>query len=512
MRWIVFLAIISLCFLKPWNPLVAQPVNDTLEQAKTLRDQGNLKAALKLLEPYHAAHPTDLNAGWLYAQTAYLAKQYKLARKIYDLTIYYHPENLYLQVDYANMLVSIGKFKDALPYLENFLIDYPDNIPVQRTLARINYYKGKYKEAYAGISALQERDPTDRETNSLLDEIQTAKAPWIGITGNYFSDNQPLQTISPILASQIWLHPLSTLRFSVRAPLFSQGGTYTNALWVQAGNDLFIRYGNWNVVTDIGFLMYPYKNTTTWTANFEVKKRSYRHLVTIFQAERKPYFYTGSSIDTVINEYHVAETIRWDNYNSWSGEISYNWDYFLTDYNSTYAIAGWGLTPPLKASVFDFRLGYGISYSTSNKNNFVPKASLPDIIVNYDSAVGIEGIYYPYFTPKQQLVNSALLSIGIHPVKGFDIGISGNVGFFAKAQIPYYYLRKDAVTGNIVLSDREFTSKRYFPYTFSAFISWQLSKKVSLRADYRYNSTYFYNEHYVGLNLMIHIWNEQKRK
>jgi len=510
MRWIVPFALISLTFLMSCNNLSAQTDPDTLEMAKELRDASKLKAALKLLEPYHTAHPSDLNAGWIYAQTAYWAKKHKLARKIYDLTIYYHPENLYLQVDYANMLVNIGKYNKAMPYLENFLMEYPDNKDVQRTLAKINYYKGKYKEAYAEVSALTERDQSDTESTTLMNEILLAKSPWIGITGNYFSDNQPLQTISPILASQIWLHPASTLRFSVRTPLFSQGGTYTNAIWLQAGNSFFIWYGNWRVTINAGVLKYPYKNTTTWTGNFELEKRSYRHLLTIFQAERKPYFNTGSSIDTVINEYHVAETITWDNYDSWSGQISYNWDYFLSDYNAIYAIAGWGLTPPLKASVFDFRLGYGISYSTSTDDNFQPVEKKSDIIANYDPAVGIEGIYYPYFTPKQQFVNSAVLSIGIHPVKGFDIGITGNLGFFATAQIPYLYLDTNGAGGYRI--EKDFSNERYFPYTISAYASFQLSKKVSLRADYRYNSTYFYSENYAGLQLKINIWNEKKRK
>lgn len=496
--------------ISPLSPFASLSPPDTLEQAKELRDNGKLKTAMKLLESYHEAHPTDLNSSWLFAQTAYWAKRYKLAKKIYELTIWYHPGNLYLQVDYANMLVALGKLREALPYLENFLIYYPGNAQVERTLARIKYYKGKYKEAYSEVSELKEREPADPEMTSLLDEIRQAKAPRIGITGSYYTDNQPLQTISPLLAADIWLHPLSTLRFNIRAPLFTQGGAWTNALWLQAGNSSFIWYGNWKVTIDAGILRYPYKNTTTWTGNFELEKQSYRNLVTIFQAERKPYFATGSSIDTVINEYHVAETIRWDNFDSWNGQISYNWDYFLTDYNSIYSFAGWGFAPTLKASVFDFRLGYGISYSTSTDDNFQAAGKNADIIPNYDPAVGIEGIYYPYFTPNHQFINSALLTVGIHPVEGFDIGISGNLGFFARARIPFLYLDTNGAGGFVIKKD--FINDRYFPYTISAFVSWQVSKKVNLRADYNFNSTYFYAQHYAGLLLKIHLWNAKKEK
>ncbi|NQV01016.1 MAG: hypothetical protein HQ542_00075, partial [Bacteroidia bacterium] len=389
MRLIVFLSFLVFIALMPLKVLVAQPVADTLEQAKAFRDNGKLKAALKLLEPYHATHPKDLNSAWLYAQTAYWAKHNKLSQEVYESAIGYHPDNLYLQFDYANMLVNIGKYDKAMPYLENFLVYYPGNTQAELILAKVEFWKGKYKEAIDKASGLVKTDSgtthqKNQEVMSLLDQVFLAKSPWIGISGSYYSDNQPLQTIFPILESEIWLHPISTLRFSVRSPFFSQGGTFTNALWLQAGNTSFIWYGNWKITLDAGVLKYPYENTTTWTGNFKLEKRSFRHLVTTLQTERKPYFSTESSIDTVILEYHVAETISWDNFDSWNGQISYNWDYFLTDYNSIYSFAAWGLTPPLKVSVFDFRLGYGFSYTTSNKNNFEYVGTKADIIANYD--------------------------------------------------------------------------------------------------------------------------------
>jgi len=513
MRLIVCLSFLLIVTLVPSITLEAiTPLSppDTLGQAKQLRDAGKLKDALKLLEPYYTTHPTDLNAAWIYAQTAFWVKRFGLSQQIYETAIRTHPKNLYIQLDYAKMLVDIGKYEKAMPYLQAYLAYDSTNTQAKLIIAKMTFWKGNYKEAEDNASELVTADPANTQAASLLDAIRLAKSPWIGITGSYYTDNQPLQTIFPVLESNIWLHPLSTLRFSVRSPFFSQGGTYTNALWIQAGNSSFIWKGNWKITVDAGVLKYPYKNTTTWTGNLELEKRSFRHLVTTLQAERKPYFSTGSSIDTVINEYHVAETIHWDNFNSWNGQVSFNLDYFLADKNSIYSFAAWGLAPPIKASVFDFRLGYGFGYSTATDDNFQPTEKKSDIIANYDPAVGIEGIYYPYFTPKQQVVNSALLSIGIHPVKGFDIGISGNLGFYATAQIPYFYLDTNNFGEDVI--KKGFSKEKYFPFTISAFASVQLSKKVSIRADYKYNSTYFWAEHYAGLQLKIHLWNAKKRK
>lgn len=495
----------------PLSPLAPLPAPDTLDMAKGLRDAGKLKASLTMLEAYFNAHPTDLNAGWVYAQTAYWAKRFDLSRKIYDLTIWYHPENLYLQADYANMLVSIGKQQEAVPYLEHFLEYYPDNLDVQRTLARISYYNGEYKEAWKQLSAVEKRSPGDPQTKTLMDEILLAKSPWIRFSGVYYDDSQPLQSIAPVIESNLWLHPLSTLRFSLQTPFFSTGSSWNNALWFQAGNSFFISKGNWTITADAGVLKYPYKNTVTWTGNLELQKRSARHLLTTLQAERKPYFATSSSVDTVINETRVAAAIAWDNYNSWNGEVSFNLDHFEADRNNVYSVAAWGLTPPLNAWIFDFRLGYGFSYSTADENRFEPDGNPQQIIARYDPSVGIEGIYNPYFTPNQQLVNSAILNIGIHPVKGFDLGVSGNVGFFAKAQIPYFYLDTNTVGGGYSII-KDFAGQRYVPYTISAFAVVKLSRQLSLRADYNFNSTYYYTSSSAGLQLTVHLGNGKKRK
>ncbi|MFH1937409.1 MAG: hypothetical protein ABIK52_07600, partial [Bacteroidota bacterium] len=158
-RLIVCLIFLALSSLMPRNTLVAQPVFDTLEQAKQLRDNGKLKAAMKLLEPYHADHPTDLNSSWIYAQTAFWNKRYGLSQELYELTIWYHPENLYLQLDYAKMLVDIGKYEKAMPYLQNFLVYYPGNTEVQLSLAKMDFWKGKYKEAENNASVLVTANP-----------------------------------------------------------------------------------------------------------------------------------------------------------------------------------------------------------------------------------------------------------------------------------------------------------------------------------------------------------------
>jgi len=494
--WLFFLVI-------PLPNLRAQVPGDSLELAKTLRTEGKLEEALRILKQVHNAHPTDLNATWLYAQTAYWNKQISLSRALYESAVTQNPDRYDLQLDYARMLFGSGFPALAESYFMACRVAYPNDVEIELTLAQLALWKGAYQQSLDQARRILERDPDNKEAASLLRQASLAKAPIISFAGSYYTDNQPLETINPLLESMIWLDPLSTLRFSLRTPLFSPGNGWKNALWLQAGNQAFWWRGNWKLTTDAGILMYPYKNTITWTGNLELEKKSFRHLVFRIQAERKPYFSTGSSIDTVVNEYNANAEIGWDDYNSWNGKLSISLDHFIADGNTLYSIGGWGVTPPLKTWVFDFRLGYGISYSTSRENRYVAKENLNDILSGYNTETGIEGIYYPYFTPNHQWVNSAILSIGIHPARSLDLGVTGNLGFYATADIPYLYLDTVNTGGYQVV--RDFSLERYIPYTISAFINWKLSDHVTIRFDYIYGSTYFYTNQQLMLKLQFSL-------
>ena len=509
MKIFLFTACLFLCICYPYRS-DAQPMQDTLGITKQLRDQGKIKKAVGLLKIYQSHHPEDLNAEWLLAQTTYWAKKFNKSRLLYEDAIKSHPDNLYLQLDYANMLVEIGKYKKAKPILDRYLAYDPSNSQALLAMAKMSYWKGDYKEAAGEVKKVVQNNPDNKAAAALLTEIVLAESPWINLGASYVSDNQPLQSISPIVESGIYLDALSTLRFKFQGPIFKQKkGKITNALWLQAGNAFYFWKAGLKINVDAGVLKYSYKNTTTWTANLELEKTFARHLILWAQVERKPYFATGSSVDTMINENHYAAAIGWNNTNSWNGQIALHIDHFLADKNTLHALSVWMFAPPLNASVFTFRLGYGYSFSSAKENRFVPEEPDADVIANYDSTQDIKGIYDPYFTPDDQRIHSFLVAIGIRPVNGFDIGISGNLGFYATAEIPYFYLDKDK-SGQVVVV-KAFSRETYFPFSIKACASVQVSRKISIRLDYGYSSTYFYNSHYAGLGLKIYFWNAKKR-
>ena len=86
--------------------------------------------------------------------------------------------------------------------------------------------------------------------------------------------------------------------------------------------------------------------------------------------------------------------------------------------------------------------------------------------------------------------------------------MNANIGVYAYTQNPYLYLNKDK-DGMLVI-DKGYSYKSYNPIELSAFAGIQLNKRLNLRADYTYRSTFFYTYWYAGLTLKITFLDEKK--
>ena len=130
--------IVLTVFLLP-EPSFSQTTPDTLEQARSLRDNGKIGKSMTLLSAYYKTHPDDLNTTWLYAQTAYWGHRTSLASTLYQKAIELSPENKELQLDYAKMLVNTGDFAKADQLLKRYTSDDISNPEAWFYFAKIDY-------------------------------------------------------------------------------------------------------------------------------------------------------------------------------------------------------------------------------------------------------------------------------------------------------------------------------------------------------------------------------------
>lgn len=483
------------------------PVADTLNKVKQLKDKGKYRPAYQLLKLYYKGHQTDFNTTWLFAQTAYLNKHFKKSKKLYKSIAASHPDNYYLKLDYANTLTNIADYNKALPLLNSYAAYDSTNAKLQLALAKVYLAQGSFALAEKQIKTLQASGAYNKDVRSLLDELHLAKASWVKIKGSYTTDSQPLQNITPSVEAGVYLHPEATLKINLQTPVFINNGLLQNAEWLQIGDLSSFRKSGFQLSADAGIVKQPYENKISWTANVELKQTLLKHLILQAQAERKPYYYTASSLDTVVMVTRAAAYIEWNDMSSWNGRLTFEYNGFA-DKNYTLGGAGWIFTPPLKLSIFEGRVGYAYSFNTAKDNKFIPSKTLSEILTNYDPSVSITGVYSPYFTPDNMGVHSALASIIIHPLKIFDIGFNANVGFYASALTPYFYLDKNAADATVIV--KSYATEKFHPMEFSTYFLLRITEKISLKADYTYRKTYFYTSNSLGLGLKINFWNEQK--
>jgi len=202
---------------------------------------------------------------------------------------------------------------------------------------------------------------------------------------------------------------------------------------------------------------------------------------------------------------HYNFSVEWNDVNSFQAKASFDGNQFYTDKNFVYSLGVWLLSPPLKTSVVDFRIGYSYGYSNSLQNRYTSEKTLTDILQNWVGDSTISGVYNPYFTPNNQSVHAAILSVGIHPSKRVDIGLRGSIGFSATTKYPTLYLNTDGANNTYIA--RDFYTQSFLSAEANAFVAVQLSNKSNLKAEYIFMNTVFYRSHYAGLSLKISFWN-----
>jgi hypothetical protein len=479
---------------------------DTLSLAKKMRDGGKIKEAWQLLSGYRKTHPNDLNANWLAAQTAFWMHHFKDSREIYETAMAANPKNYYLKLDYGKVLGDMGAFEQSSGLLHTYLKFDSTNTDALTTLAKITYWEGDFNQAADKIKDILKQHPDNRAASDLYDEILSARSPWIRLDGNYSSDDQPLQTLTPELKGSVFLSPLAALHLAVSTPFFIKDGITRQALSVEVGNrSNFFKQG---LKTDIalGAVQFPFKNTIAFKGNISLTETIAKYLELSAAADRRPYFYSRSSIDTTILQNNLSVSAAWNNKRSVNGIAGFLVSTF-PDNNSLQTFYTTLFSPELKAGLFKFQLGYGYNYSTSNNNRFVPVKTLSQI--NLNPAAVIEGNYIPYFTPNQQQIHSIVGIAVYQPQKNIQVGATGNYGIYATTQDPYFTELK---TGSTVTGwSRSYSSQTFTPVEISGYIMYQPTKKLFLRAAYQYHQTFFYTTQNLSFTVKVNFWHEKKK-
>jgi hypothetical protein len=475
---------------------------DTLSLVNASLAEKKIEYAAGLLAGYSHRHPKDFNALWLYAQTEYWLKHVNHSIELYEMAMQLQPTNAYLQLDYARMLINTAHYRKAQDLLLKLTTyDVTRSAALYERSKSYFWQKNNVRAQREALNVVHTA-PSD-DAKKLLNDISFAAAPWIKISSSFTSDTQPLQTFSPSFESGISLHRFFSPYAGYYLPTFMYGGNVVSAPWIVVGNQFSFGQGP-EIKVELGSVRFPYHQTQEVTRKLYARQKLGKYVALDFLAEHKPYFSTLRSIDTLVRVNHYLSSIELSKPEGVLGKIAFDENHFA-DNNDVISFYSYLLLPPFKMGATRLRFGYSFAFNDSRKNQFVPKESFSEIVAK---GVPIAGIYDPYFTPQRQVINSVVASWLIPFSKWVKMGINSNVAFYATTSNPYFYLEKRPP--NTYLLYKDYAALRYTPWDLSAYLQWQPSPRWTLRGDYQYKSTFFFQSNYVGLSINTVLFHEQK--
>ncbi len=489
------------------HELSAQSTLDTLSIVNSRIKEKRLDEAAKLLEHYCHSHPKDFNAIWLYAQDEYWLGHFTHAIELYSLGKNLQPTNAYLQLDYARVLLNMGKYKKSQTLLLK-LRDYDvTREAAMYEMVKLYYWQKNNLQAKKEAEELLKANPKNEATKNLLNDILISSSPWVKMATGYTTDTQPIQSASPSLEGGVALHKFLAPYAGAYSPFYNYSGKTASAKWFIIGNQFSFGKGS-ELKLDMGSVQFPYQGKQDITGHIGLRQKLNKSVTFDVQAEHKPYFNTLRSLDTIVTVNHFSSSLELNSETGAIGKIAFEDNHFA-DGNDVYSIYGYLLSKSIKFLGSKLRIGYSLAFNDSKDNRFVPTQTISEMVAAYNKGnYQISGIYDPYFTPQQQQINSLVLSFLFPIGKKIKFGVNANGSFYATTFNPYYYLqKKNQVTYTLT---KDYATIQYSPMEASTYIEWTPSVTWSIRADYQYRKTFFFNSQFVGLSVRAILFNEKK--
>ncbi len=470
------------------SPVLAQNtlVTNTLNKAKTLRNEKKFGKAATVLHNFEKKYPGNLWIEQMYAQTLFWMKDYDKAGVIYKRAIGFHPDNMALKYDYAVMLFAANKLDPAKKQLLTYIRNKQDNVGAETLLGKIFYYQANFKNAEKYLGRAVQLSPGDEELEKLYREVYRIVSPQLLFSADYLNDGQPMQSLGSTLKFQWYLSDL--LHFDISGNVFN----YTNIpdagliSTAEIGNRFHFRKAGLQLRVAGAWFYANTSRTTDWGGTFQLDKKIGKVFNIALEAGRTNYTYTVASVNNnllMMNQFSLDFTAG--KTSSWNGKAGARYQFFPDD-NYVSAFYAWFLSKPLDLSGFKLAFGYAFNFMDSKEDRFEPKT------INGNGNVSTEGVYVPYFTPHNQYANSVLVNFNFQVAPYAAFYGHASVGVFSKTYAPGFYLS----TGGTL--EKSFSYQKYTPLDLGLSYQMDISRKTSLSLSYTYLQTYYYSSHNVN--------------
>ncbi|MEX2182027.1 MAG: tetratricopeptide repeat protein [Gemmatimonadaceae bacterium] len=386
--------------------LAAQDRSPVVQQAIEHRDAGQFDAAVRLLGPYVARTPDDVEAARVLAQSLYWLKRPDDARAVYEATLRRHPDAAALVLDFGRMLAETGDRKRARALAMPLAEDPTWGARARALLGTVAYWDGDFTKARRLLRSVVQADPSQEEARRQLGEIAAVTAPWILTGGELRADDQPLVRRDVRVAAGVHATPLLSLtaRAGMRR-VTSADSLSLDLRSVEAGVAHFAPA--LRLETDVvAGLRQRDGDAASWTGRGRAGLRLPRHLKVHAMMERDEYLHTVASLRTSVMTNTTTALVTLDAPHGWLGEAAVQHTAFPDD-NAVRTVYAWVLVPLTRTGNARFQMGYGLSLQHADESRFV----LADSTQPYppgDPRFDASGVYAPYYTPAHLAAHSVL--------------------------------------------------------------------------------------------------------
>lgn len=388
--------------------------------------------------------------------------------------------------DFAYGLLAEGKLIRAKKELQLVALENPENVEALLALAWVEHWLGFEKNAEQHAQQVLNLQVENKEAIYLLEEINAYRRPLLYLSEEFQSDDQPMDRWNTAAGLSWYRSNLLNLKLEINQLSF-QHDSSNSALQVQFQNTFFEAYSRINITGGVG-LYSAQENELLW------RLQAGRKLSELFYLQasliKMPYFSTLSSVQlpfaTLILKKEIALTLNRND--KWLGKAVLESNQFAKDeaVNTQFA---WLLAPIIHTKKLKLGVGYAFSHSHSDSLTFIPKVNQGgQFIPNPDG--GLVGVYNPYFSPKNQSVHWALISLEIPLKELVKWKTRFSYGAFAKADNPYLY--EDLDSSGELFINFGYTDERYYPLEFESALTFSIGKSLELQAGYFYQSLFFY--------------------
>ena len=433
--------------------------------------------AARLLRPYVAAHPGDVEAARLLGETLYWLKDPAGARLIFEAALANDPSSVDLRLTYARMLIETGDRSRARQLLEPLVGSRGSHGRAEAQLGIAAYWAGDLSTARRLLAAALAADSANSEARTALRQILAAGAPRLQVSTYALRDDQPLDRTgvrltmkaspAPLLALSAHVEPT---RFAIAAGnavalLLAEGGVGTRVAPLRAELDL------------VGGIV-ARETRSDWTGRAVAGIHPSPTILIRGRVERSQYLHTLASIHEPVAMQTVGATVEWS-HRGWLAHAAVSRDRFADD-NGISTGYVWMLAPVVRAPAGELHVGYAFTAQDADESRYeIVSGTAPP-----------EGAHVPYHTPldlrSHQVLGSFVLRAGTR------ITLTGNAGYGRAQDIGERVVRRSAGPFQPPTYAIEREVRAFAPWNARTSVDARLNSLLSLTASIESMRTAFY--------------------